>query len=84
MTDRQKKLESDMETTERRLGNATKLITLTADEAERWKVTVAVLSEQIECLFGDVFLATASISYNGPFTGSFRKELEAIWIEEIV
>ena len=32
-----------MISTERRLGNATKLISLTADEAERWKVTVANL-----------------------------------------
>ena len=30
-----------MEMTSTRLVNATKLISLTADEAERWKVTVA-------------------------------------------
>lgn len=28
----------------------------------------------------DVFLSTAAISYNGPFTGSFRKSLLDYWI----
>ena len=28
----------------------------------------------------DVFLSTAAISYNGPFTGSFRKSLLDYWV----
>ena len=79
MIKKKDKLVDDMEKTERRLGNAEKLITLTKDEAERWKVTVAVLGDKIEYLFGDVFLACSSISYNGPFTGEFRKELVDRW-----
>jgi dynein heavy chain len=61
--------------------NAKKLITLTADEAARWKITVEALGGEIENLFGDVFLATASISYNGPFTGIYRNELVSRWTE---
>ena len=68
-----------METTERRLENATKLITLTSDEAARWRITVATLSGQIENLFGDIFMSSACISYNGPFTGVFRKDLVENW-----
>jgi len=58
-----------------RLTNAVKLIELTKEEAERWKVTVNELDEQIENLFGDVFLACSIISYNAPFTGIYRNEL---------
>jgi dynein heavy chain len=68
-----------MDLTEHRLLRAMKLIDLTANEALRWKVTVENLSSEIEQLIGDVFLSAASISYNGPFTGVFRKELNDEW-----
>lgn len=70
--------------TEQRLERAKKLITLTKDEATRWKETVATLREEIEALFGDVFLASAAISYNGPFTGLYRGELIKSWSEGVV
>lgn len=60
------------------------MITLTKDEAARWKETVATLREEIEALFGDVFLASAAISYNGPFTGLYRGELIKAWSEGVV
>jgi len=69
--------------TEQRLERAKKLITLTADEAQRWKKTVQTLKGDIENLFGDVFLASAAISYNGPFTGIYRAELVKAWIEGV-
>ena len=34
-----------MELCEKRMANAEKLITLTADEAARWKITVATLAD---------------------------------------
>jgi dynein heavy chain len=72
-----------MELTEARLERAQKLITLTADEAVRWKETVKTISSSIEFLFGDIFLSTASISYNGAFTGFYRQELINLWKSKI-
>ena len=31
----------------------------------------------------DVFICSAAISYNGPFTGSFRKSLIDYWVSVI-
>ena len=73
MLKKKKELETNMEMTEKRLNNAEKLITLTSDEAERWKITVETMEVEIENLFGDIFLSCSAISYNGPFTGDFRK-----------
>lgn len=69
MVQQRDELEASKILTEQRLERAKKLIELTASEAIRWKETVARLGGEIENLFGDVFLSTASISYNGPFTG---------------
>jgi dynein heavy chain len=74
-------LERLKELTEARLERASKLITLTADEAKRWAETVTSLGIEIENLVGDVFLSAAAISYNGPFTGTYRKELIGKWTE---
>ena len=82
MLNRKEELEILMRLTETRLQNAKKLISLTGDEAKRWQVTVGIMSDEIEDLFGDVFLAAAQISYAGPFTGIYRKELLDIWIEK--
>ena len=79
MMQKKEHLENLMELTEQRLIRAKKLIVLTQDEALRWKVTVGTLASEIEALMGDVFLSSASISYNGPFTGIFRKELTDQW-----
>ena len=81
MMKRKAQLEEDMELTEARLERAKKLILLTDDEAKRWEVTVEILSGEIENLFGDIFIASASIAYNGPFTGIYRKELVDKWTE---
>lgn len=59
---------------------AGKLITLTKDEAIRWKETVENMRGIIECLPADVFVSCACISYNGPFSGVFRKELVDKWV----
>jgi hypothetical protein len=72
-----------MDLTEARLERAKKLISLTAAEAQRWKVTVAELGEKIDKLFGDVFLASAQIAYNGPFTGAYRREIN-VYLQELI
>lgn len=80
MVQQRDELEANKELTEQRLDRAQKLIVLTAGEAIRWKETVTRLASEIENLFGDVFLSTAQISYNGPFTGLYRHELMENWL----
>lgn len=55
-----------------KLNRAEELINLTTEEGENWKATVTLLKEETTKLVGDIFLAAASISYIGPFTGIYR------------
>lgn len=41
-----------------------------------------MLTEQIKLLLGDVFIAAASVTYYGPFTGVYREELVKKWVEK--
>lgn len=67
--------------TEQRLGRAAKLTELLADEGVRWEEQLQVLDVEYEKLIGNVFIASAMISYLGPFTGSYRKEMITEWLE---
>ena len=69
-----------MSLTKDRLVRAADLITLTKDEAIRWKETVEGMREIILNIPTDVFISSAAISYNGPFTGAFRKSLVDYWM----
>jgi dynein heavy chain len=40
-----------------------------ADEKVRWAESIVTLSDAINKVTGDVFIAAASVSYYGPFTG---------------
>lgn len=51
------------------------------NEHGRWKESVAVLDEKIIKLSGDVFIASAGVSYYGPFTGVYRDRLVDKWIQ---
>ncbi len=59
----------------RKLDLAQRLITALAAEGERWAVTVDKMNMSRDLLTGDVLLASAFISYIGPFTKEFREEL---------
>lgn len=69
------KLEEDMVRTAKRLVSAEKLTVLLYDEGVRWKEQIGTIAEEINNLIGDVFLSAATISYLGPFTGSYREPL---------
>jgi dynein heavy chain len=73
----------EIERTKQRLQRAEKLTVGLADELVRWKETVKLAGDQARRLIGDVFLASAAISYYGAFTGNFRKELIVGWKEYI-
>jgi len=73
------KLSRDKEQCEQRLINAGKLTELLADEGQRWMETVESLKESSEYFIGNVFIAAASLSYLGPFTGAYRTKLVKHW-----
>ncbi len=74
-------LETLAELTKARLERAEKLTGLLIEEGKRWVETVAVLNDQITCSTGDVFIASACISYCGPFTGIYRSEITNSWLQ---
>jgi dynein heavy chain len=41
-------------------------------ENERWAQSIVVLDEQLKVIVGDVLMASAFVSYAGPFNKSFR------------
>jgi hypothetical protein len=65
------------------LERAANLTVLTKDEAIRWKQTVDTIKSEVINVPIDVFVCAAAISYNGPFIGSFRKNLIDYWITVI-
>jgi dynein heavy chain len=81
MQDEKESLEFEMDRSTKRMFRAEKLVVLLADEGVRWKTTVEVITGDIERLVGNVFLSCACISYFGAFTGQYREQLVAEWIE---
>lgn len=79
MVSRKSALEKELQLTKDRLERASDLIVLTKDEAIRWSETVDKMSSEVVNLPLDVFISAASISYNGPFTGPYRKSLLDYW-----
>jgi dynein heavy chain len=60
---------------QRKADLANRLTTALAAENERWAINVEKLKVDRELLTGDVLLASAFISYVGPFTKPFRDKL---------
>ena len=67
---------------QRKLDLANRLTTALADENVRWGEGVTKLREERNLLVGDVLLASAFISYAGPFTKFFRDRLiNKYWVK---
>ncbi|KAH8073158.1 dynein light chain binding protein [Aureococcus anophagefferens] len=62
-----------------RLSNADKLIGGLGGEQTRWAATVEHLSEALENCVGDVLVSAGTVSYLGPFTSEFRKDVVDGW-----
>ena len=76
------RLQSEMDTTAKRLVRAEKLTSGLNSEGERWRATIDLLQLERENLVGDCFLSCACISYYGGFTGVYRDELVKVWLGE--
>lgn len=66
-----------------KLERAAMLVDGLAGERERWKETVFDLDQKFERLPGDCLLATAFISYLGPFVSDYRERLLQTWQREV-
>ena len=50
----------------------------------RWEHTVAELEEKMGYLIGDVLIASAFLSYAGPFLSNYREDLvQKTWMVEV-
>nr|XP_015838947.1 PREDICTED: dynein heavy chain 2, axonemal [Tribolium castaneum] len=59
------------------------LVECLAGEKTRWEETVAKLDISFDCLPGDCLLATAFLSYLGPYVSNYREELMEMWKNEV-
>ncbi|CAE7211449.1 DNAH6 [Symbiodinium sp. KB8] len=77
------RLVAEAQLTKDRLARADILTVGLKDEGIRWRETVASIRQDIINLTGDVFLSSASISYYGPFTGTYRNDIVDAWLTEL-
>ncbi|XP_069776189.1 dynein axonemal heavy chain 2 isoform X3 [Narcine bancroftii] len=67
-----------------KLDRADKLLSGLAAEKVRWEETVKGLDSDMGYLVGDCLLASAFLSYMGPFLSNYRDEIVAnIWMKEV-
>eukprot|EP00434_Breviolum_minutum_P018353 symbB.v1.2.016193.t2/scaffold1223.1/size130870/6 len=77
------RLVAESQLTKERLARADILTVGLKDEGVRWRETVSTIRQDIINLTGDVFLSAASISYYGPFTGTYRNDIVDAWLQEL-
>jgi dynein heavy chain len=56
----------------KRLDNAQRLVNALGSESERWNQSILDLTTDLTLIVGDVLLASAFVSYVGPFNKKFR------------
>ena len=76
--DEQNRLDFEIQNTNTRLSRASVLTEGLKDEHKRWEIALERLSEQLKDILGNTFIASASVSYYGPFTGVYRKKLVSL------
>ncbi|CAH8499452.1 unnamed protein product [Schistosoma intercalatum] len=81
--EQKEELRKKAEHTEKMLDRASKLVSGLAGEKLRWEASVADLLRKIDLLPGDCLLASAFLSYMGPFLSEYREKLITNWLELI-
>jgi dynein heavy chain, axonemal len=76
-----KSLEDQAAQCKKRLRCAGVLLASLAGEAGRWKATAAELKEDLSFIVGHVLLASAYVSYMGPFSEFYRSRILREWLD---
>lgn len=77
-------LRKKAELTELRLDRAAKLVSGLAGERVRWEQSVKQLEKDMGFLVGDCLVASAFLSYAGPFLSNYRDELvQETWLKQV-
>ncbi|XP_076804743.1 dynein axonemal heavy chain 2-like [Clavelina lepadiformis] len=77
-------LRKKAEETELKLARAGKLVAGLAGEKIRWEASAENLEESMGYLVGDCLVASAFLSYMGPFLSNYRDEMvEKIWLKQV-
>jgi dynein heavy chain len=64
---------------------ANRLVGGLADENKRWKLNVVSLTHDSLTMIGNALVSAAFVSYIGPFSAEFRKDLWAEqWLTDII
>merc|ERR1719498_89457 len=74
---------AELESLQIKIDRGDKLITGLSGEKTRWEATLIDLDDQYKKLPGDCMLASAFMSYCGPFPSEFRDDLISNWINQI-
>ncbi|XP_026818275.1 dynein heavy chain 6, axonemal-like [Rhopalosiphum maidis] len=77
------KLEMNIEQTQSRLSRSDLLVAALSDEQQRWENNLKTYSRRLLTITGDTIIAAGSISYLGPFTDEYRKEITLSWLQEL-
>jgi dynein heavy chain len=77
------KLRIESEQTELKLTRAEKLVSGLAGEKDRWEKSIKRYEDALKFLPGDCLLASAFMSYAGPFNTAYRQSLvNGVWIAQ--
>nr|XP_039250408.1 dynein heavy chain 2, axonemal-like [Styela clava] len=83
-TKQKEELRRKAEETEIKLDRAGKLVSGLAGEKIRWEATAEKLEESLGYLVGDCLIASAFLSYMGPFLSNYREEMVSkIWLKQV-
>jgi len=66
---------AESERCERKLNLAQRLVGALGSEQEKWAQAIIDLGEYLQVIIGDVLLASAFVSYVGPFNKQFRNKI---------
>lgn len=76
-------LKKELENLQFKIDTGEKLVSNLSGEKERWEASLREYDIQFEKLTGDCMVSAAIMSYYGPFTSEYRKELMSLSINHI-
>jgi len=73
--DEKNKAEAEANKCAKRLDSANRLVNALGSESERWNNAIVQLGIDLDCIIGDVLLASSFVSYVGPFAKKYRETI---------